>query len=55
MVVFLITNIWPTWRHVQTSGKNLGVFVCVCLCVWRGGGGVGGEIDGEGKENVGEG
>ena len=51
MVVFLITNIWPTWRHMQTSGKNLGVFVCVCL---RGGGG-GGEIDGEGKENVGEG
>ena len=30
MVVFLITNIWPTWRHVQTSGKNMGVFVCVC-------------------------
>ena len=28
MVVFLITNIWPTWRHVQTSGKNMGVFVC---------------------------
>ena len=27
------------------------VFVCVCVC----GGGVGGEIDGEGKENVGEG
>ena len=34
MVVFLITNIWPTWRHVQTSGKNMGVFVCV----WGGGG-----------------
>ena len=40
MVVFLITNIWPTWRHMQTSGKNLGVFVCVCL---RGGGGGGGD------------
>ena len=26
--MFLITNIWPTWRHVQTSEKNLGVFVC---------------------------
>ena len=51
MVVFLITNIWPTWRHMQTSGKNLGAFVCVCL---RGGGG-GGEIHGEGKENGGEG
>ena len=44
MVVFLITNIWPTWRHVQTSGKNMGVFVCV----GRGGGG-GGETDGEGR------
>ena len=42
MVVFLITNIWPTWRHVQTSGKNLGVFVCVCLCVCGGGGRWGG-------------
>ena len=42
--MFLITNIWPTWRHVQTSEKNLGVFV------W-GGGGV--ETDGEGKENGG--
>ena len=52
MVVFLITNIWPTWRHMQTSGKNLGVFVCVCLRVGWGGGG---ELDGEGKENVGEG
>ena len=30
MVVFLITNIWPTWRHVQMSGKNVCVFVCVC-------------------------
>ena len=40
MVVFLITNIWPTWRHMQTSGKNLGVFVCVCL---RGGGEGGGD------------
>ena len=43
MVVFLITNIWPTWRHVQTSGKNLGGCVCVCVfvcvCVWGGGGG----------------
>ena len=30
--------------------------VCVCVCVCVGGGGVGGgEIDGEGKENVGEG
>ena len=50
MVVFLITNIRPTWRHMQTSGKNLGAFVCVCL---RGGGG--GVIDGVGKANVGEG
>ena len=33
--MFLITNIWPTWRHVQTSEKNLGVFVCC----WGGGGG----------------
>ena len=55
MVVFLITNIWPTWRHVHTSGKNLGVFVCVCLCVCVCGGGGGGEIDGVGKENVGGG
>ena len=36
MVVLLITNIRPTWHHVQTSGKNVGVFVCVC------GGGEGG-------------
>ena len=48
MVVFLITNIWPTWRHVQTSGKNMGVFVCVCV------GGGGGETDGEGRR-IGEG
>ena len=44
MVVFLITNIWPTWRHVQMSGKNVCVFVCVC-------GGGGGETDSEGEEN----
>ena len=30
MVVLLITNIRPTWHRVQTSGKNVGVFVCVC-------------------------
>ena len=41
MVVFLITNIWPTWRHVQTSGKNMGVFVC------GGGGGRGDRRRGE--------
>ena len=46
MVVFLITSIWPTWHHVQTSGKNIGVFVCV----WGGGGG---GADGEGEENRG--
>ena len=45
--MFLITNIWPTWRHEQTSEKNLGVFVCC----WGGGGG--GETDGKGKENGG--
>ena len=47
MVVFLITNIWPTWRHVQTSGKNMGVFVCVC--VWGGGGRAGRQTAGGGE------
>ena len=42
MVVFLSTNIRPTWHNVQTSGKN----VCVCVC---GGGGT----DGKGEENRG--
>ena len=47
MVVFLITNIRPTWHHVQTSGENVGVFVCVCVC------GGGGGTDVKGEENRG--